>query len=363
MKNFSIQNTFNQARAATLKTAHGNIKTPFFMPIATRGAVKYLSAHDMLDLNSQIILSNTYHLYLKPGLDVLKKSKGLHNFMNWQKPILTDSGGYQVFSLSDIRKIQNDGVKFTSTYDGSKHFFTPKKVMEIQKIIGSDIMMVLDECPPYPCTYGYANKSQELTTSWARAAIKARKNKQQLLFGIVQGSVFKDLRIKSAQDLVKLNFDGYAIGGLAVGETADKMYDVLDVVNPLLPVFKPRYLMGVGQPEQILEAVKRGVDMFDCVLPTRNARHGSLYYDLKLDKNLKNVKYKILRIKSEKLKKDLKVIDSKCNCSTCNKGYTRSYLRHLATVNEPLCQRLCTIHNVNFYLELMRQIRNIIIKH
>jgi queuine tRNA-ribosyltransferase len=327
-------------------TRHGKLKTPFFMPIATRGAVKYLHNDDFKKIKNQILLSNTYHLYLKPGLEIIKKAGGLHKFMNWDKPILTDSGGYQVFSLSKLRKIKEEGVQFKSTYDGSVHFFTPEKVIKIQEVLGSDIMMVLDECPPYPCSYEYAKASQELTTRWAARCIKARKNKKQLLFGIIQGSVYEDLRIKSAKELVAMNFDGYAIGGLAVGEPVEKMYEILDTVCPLLPKDKPRYLMGVGQPNQILEAVKRGVDMFDCVLPTRNARHGFLY-----------INKGILRIKSEKYKKDLKPLDPTCKCVTCVSGYTRAYIRHLFNVNEPLAMRLATIHNLYFYMQWMQKIK------
>lgn len=328
------------------------------MPIATRGAVKYLQNSDFALLKNQIILSNTYHLYLKPGMKIIKKAGGLHKFMNWDKPILTDSGGYQVFSLKNMRQIEEKGVKFKSALDGSVHFFTPEKVIKIQEALGSDIMMVLDECAPYPCAYDYAKASSAMTLRWARRCQKMKKSKKQLLFGIVQGSVYKDLRQQSAKELVKLNFDGYAIGGLAVGEPRIDMYKMLDVVCPKLPKDKPRYLMGVGQPEQILEAVRRGVDMFDCVLPTRNARHGFLYIKLKLAKDLKKVKYDILRIKSAKYAKDLKPLDSTCSCATCQSGYTRAYIRHLLSMNEPLAMRLCTVHNVHFYLQLLKQIRN-----
>lgn len=357
---FSILAKKDRARRGQLKTAHGIIQTPFFMPIATRGAVKLLDVYDFPLLKNQIILSNTYHLYLKPGLEVLKKSKGLHNFMRWERPILTDSGGYQIFSLNQLRKIKPEGVNFKSSYDGSAHFFTPEKVIDIQKIIGSDIMMVLDECPPFPCTYDYAKKSAELTTAWA-ARCKAQHQKQQrapqLLFGIVQGAGFKDLRLASAAALKALDFDGYAVGGLAVGEPVEAMYKILDWVVPELPENKPRYLMGVGQPEQILAAVKKGIDMFDCVLPTRNARHGSIYTGLKLAKNLSSVKYKILHITNEKHKFSQKLLDPDCKCPTCQMGYTRAYLRHLFMVQEPLAQRLATLHNVHFYIDLMRQIR------
>lgn len=354
--NFQVIKKHRNIRLGLLKTAHGEIKTPFFMPIATRGAVKYLNNDDFKLLKNQILLSNTYHLYLKPGLDVLKKTNGLHKFMNWQKPILTDSGGYQVFSLKHLRKINEKGVDFKSTYDGSKHFFSPRKVIQIQEILNSDIMMVLDECTPYPSTYEYAKASQELTTNWAKQCKQAKKENKQLLFGIVQGSSYKDLRLKSTKELIKIGFDGYAIGGLAVGEPASEMYKILDYVCPELPENKPRYLMGVGQPEQIVEAVKRGVDMFDCVLPTRNARHGFLYTNLKLTKNL-ILAYKILRIRGEKHKKDLSPLDKTCKCATCTSGYTRAYIRHLFSVNEPLAMRLTTIHNLYFYLDLMRQIR------
>ncbi|MFH0819108.1 MAG: tRNA guanosine(34) transglycosylase Tgt [Patescibacteria group bacterium] len=360
MNHFKILKQKNGFRRGLLKTAHGNIKTPFFMPIATRGSVKFLHNQDFKTLKNQILLSNTYHLYLRPGLDVLQKAQGLHAFMNWHKPILTDSGGYQVYSLKEMRQIQARGVKFKSTYDGSNHFFTPEKVIDIQKIIGSDIMMVLDECTPYPCAKDYATSSIELTTNWAERSYKHFKKKKSsaLLFAIVQGSTYKDLREKSARDLTAIYFDGFAIGGLAVGEPVEKMYESIEWVSPLLPEDKPRYLMGVGQPEQILEAVRRGVDMFDCVLPTRNARHGFLYANLKLAKNLSSLKYDILRITKTDYRTDLHVLDKNCSCTTCKSGYSRAYIRHLFSVNEPLAMRLCTVHNVNFYLNLMRQIRD-----
>ena len=357
MDNFKISKKTKNFRRGILKTTHGDIQTPFFMPIATRGAVKYLHNPDFVDLKNQILLSNTYHLYLRPGLDIIKKAGGLHKFMNWDKPILTDSGGYQVFSLKEMRKIKKDGVKFKSTYDGSNHFFTPAKVMEIQETLGSDIMMVLDECTPYPCEYDYAKKSQQLTTVWAKKCKQAKKRNKQLLFGIVQGSVYEDLRKQSAADLVKIGFDGYAIGGLAVGEPAKEMYKALDWVCPELPEDKPRYLMGVGQPEQILEAVRRGVDMFDCVLPTRNARHGYLYIDLDLKEDLSELNYDVLRITKKDYEQDLRPLDESCGCVVCRSGYTRSYIRHLFSVDEPLAMRLATIHNLHFYMELMRQIR------
>lgn len=363
MKRFSLikKDKKSLARKGILHAAHGDIKTPFFMPIATKASVKAVSSEDIHDLKSEIILSNTYHLYLRPGMSVIKKAGGLHKFMNWHGAILTDSGGYQVFSLGaknnhdkNMVKLSRKGVEFRSTYDGSKHILTPEKVIKIQETIGSDIMMVLDECPPYPSTKEEASKSMELTTYWARRAKKTHKKNKQMLFGIVQGSSYKDLRIQHADDLKKIDFDGYAIGGLAVGEPTEKMYEVLDWVVPELPEDKPRYLMGVGKPEQIYEAVKRGVDMFDCVIPTRNARHGLLY--IWGDKNLKGNFYEEIRIKQSKYRLDMKPIDERCKCVTCQ-NYSRSYLRHLFSVEEPLAYKLATIHNVNFYLDLMRRIR------
>ncbi|MFA6525632.1 MAG: tRNA guanosine(34) transglycosylase Tgt [Patescibacteria group bacterium] len=370
MSNFKLvkQSKNNLARKGILHTAHGDLKTPFFMPIATKASVKALSSEDILELESGIILSNTYHLYLRPGMPVIKKAGGLHKFMNWPGAILTDSGGYQVFSLGsrnnpdkNMVKLSKKGVEFRSTYDGSRHMLTPEKVIKIQETIGSDIMMVLDECPAYPATIEKAKESMELTTHWAERSKKQhvaggslqKAQNKSMLFGIVQGSSYKDLRIQHANDLKKIGFDGYAIGGLAVGEPTEKMYEVLDWVVPELPEDKPRYLMGVGKPEQIYEAVKRGVDMFDCVIPTRNARHGLLY--IWRNKNLKGKFYEEIRIKQSKYRLDLKPVDTQCDCATC-KNYSRSYLRHLFSAEEPLAYRLATIHNVHFYLELMKVI-------
>ena len=362
----------SKARRGILQTAHGKIQTPFFMPIATSGAVKTVTAEEVKKCGAQIILSNTYHLMLRPGMPVIKKAGGLHKFMNWSGPILTDSGGYQVFSLSKIRKIKNSGVEFQSHLDGSKHLLTPEKAIKIQETLGSDIMMVLDECPKYPVSKSYARKSMELTTTWAIRSKRAHSNKN-LLFGITQGSTYKDLRIQHVRELVKIGFDGYAVGGLAVGEPVQKMYQVLDWVVPELPENKPRYLMGVGKPEQIIEAVKRGVDMFDCVIPTRNARHGTLYVwgnklggarafaRAWLKQGLQSTPlggkfYQELRIKQSKYRLDIKPVDPQCNCELCQ-NYSRSYLRHLFMTNEPLALRLATLHNVNFYLRLMELIR------
>ncbi len=351
-----------KARSGILKTGHGEISTPFFMPIATRGAVKSLLPDDIKNLGGQIILSNTYHLWQRPGLSVLKKAKGLHNYMNWDGPILTDSGGYQVFSLSKRRKLTKKGVEFNSELDGQRYFLTPQKALEIQMTIGSDIMMSFDECPPYPSTRKYASDSLELTSRWAKQGkdyFKKKKNpnNKQKLFGIVQGSSFKDLRIQSAKELVAMNFDGYAVGGLAVGEPVDIMYKILDYTVPVLPENKPRYLMGVGKPEQIVESVKRGVDMFDCVIPTRHARHG-LLYAWSGDKIRGNF-YKEIRIKQSKFLSDMKPIDKYCDCYTC-KNFSLSYIRHLFMTSDPLSYRLATIHNLNFYLTLMRKIRKAI---
>ena len=330
------------------------------MPIATKAAVKNLTCREVGGLGAQIILSNTYHLNLRPGADIIRKAGNLHKFMQWDGPILTDSGGYQVFSLSNIRKIKEEGVEFQSTYDGGKkHLMKPEDSIDIQLKLGSDIIMVLDECPPHPCTKKYAEQSLELTTRWAERCKKyfikktkaLPKNKRPLLFGIVQGSDYKDLRIKSAQGLMEIGFDGYAIGGLAVGEPVEQMYKVLDYLCPILPEDKPRYLMGVGKPEQIVEAVKKGVDMFDCVIPTRNARHGYLFSNLKLSKDLKKVDYDIVRITNQKYAKDL----------SCLPGmeYSKAYLRHLYMSEEPLGQRLGTENNLRFYLGLMDKLRKI----
>ncbi len=350
----------NKARLGLLQTAHGAVETPFFMPIATRGAVKTLIPDEIRTAGAQIILSNTYHLWQRPGLTVMKKAGGLHRFMGWPGPILTDSGGYQVFSLARSRKISEKGVQFTSDIDGQKYLLTPEKAIDIQYALGSDIIMSLDECPPYPSTKIYAKRSLELTTRWAKRGLKrldALKSKKQLLFGIVQGSSFRDLRKQSAEELVELNFDGYAIGGLAVGEPTEKMYQAIDWVEPLLPKNKPRYLMGVGYPEQIVEAVRRGIDMFDCVLPTRNARHGSLFVFTKNQFRFTGKQfYEELLIKQSRFSSAIKPVDPNCSCYTC-KHFTRAYLRHLFMSGDPLSQRLATIHNLKFYLRLMAYIR------
>lgn len=354
-----------QARRGRITTTHGVVETPAFMPIATRGSVKHLANTDLEQVGNDILLSNTYHLYLRPGLETLRGVGGLHKLMNWSKPILTDSGGFQVFSLSKLRKLLPDGVKFQSHIDGSEHFLTPELSMEIQSVIGSDIWMCFDYFPGFPATQPDVEESVALTTTWAKKC-KIWKDStlnpvpQTLLFGIVQGSSFPDLRVRSAKELVAIGFDGYAVGGLAVGEPAEVMYQMLDVTMPELPTDKPRYLMGVGQPEQILEAVKRGIDMFDCVLPSRNARHGQIYIHTKpelVDKDLTSVAYEKITLPGLAYKTDLQPLDPMCRCSTCTSGYSRAYLRHLFSVGEPLGQRLTTVHNVSFYIELMKTIR------
>jgi len=342
----------SKARIGEIYTDHGVIQTPIFMPVGTQGTVKAITQRVLEnEINAEIILSNTYHLYLRPGTDILERAGGLHKFMNWQRPILTDSGGFQIYSLSELRKIKKDGVEFKSHLDGSMHYFTPKKVIEIQRSIGSDIMMPLDECTPYPCEYEYAKKSKELTSNWAvlnKQAFEETKplyGHQQFLFGIVQGSVFKDLRESSAKDLVKLDFDGYSIGGLAVGEPTEEMYDIVDFTTDLLPENKPRYLMGVGRPENILEAISRGVDMFDCVMPTRNARNAYLF-----------TSQGIVSMRNAAYKDDYTSLDPKCDCYTCQ-NFSRAYLRHLFNAKEILALELATIHNLTFYLNLVREAR------
>lgn len=364
------------ARMGELKTAHGIVPTPFFMPIATKASVKTLDGADILNLGAKIILSNTYHLLLRPGEEVIRAAGGLHKFINWNGAILTDSGGYQIFSLAKQRKITEDGAIFRSHIDGKKFLLTPEKALRFQKVLGSDIIMALDVCTPYPCEEKEALRAVETTANWAKRTKKTaakslsvspfEKGREQQVFGIVQGSVYKDLRLRSAKDLVDLDFDGYAIGGLAVGEPRKTMFEILEYLVPELPEDKPRYLMGVGQPEEIVEAVRRGVDMFDCVLPTRNARHGLLYVWNKAPFNSpfekggqRGIFYKTLHITNEKFKKDFSPPDKNCSCPTC-KNYTRAYLRHLFSVNEPLAARLATMHNVHFYLELMEKIRKAI---
>ncbi|MDO5713201.1 MAG: tRNA guanosine(34) transglycosylase Tgt [Tissierellia bacterium] len=335
-----------KARLGKIETPHGVIETPIFMPVGTLGTVKTMKPDELKDLKAQIILSNTYHLFLRPGTEIIQEAGGLHKFMNWDGPILTDSGGFQVFSLSENRKIEEEGVIFRSHLDGSKQFLSPEKSMEIQHILGSDIMMAFDECAPYPATYEYIKNSMERTTRWAKRCKDYHESRSnQGLFGIVQGGMYKDLREKSALDLVDLNFPGYAIGGLSVGEPLELMNEILDYTIDFLPKNKPRYLMGVGTPDYLFEAMERGIDMADCVMPTRIARNGTLMTS----------KGRLV-IKNAQYKKDFRSPDENCTCEVC-KNYSRAYIRHLFHTNEILGLRLATIHNLHFLLQLMENIR------
>ncbi len=344
------QDASANARRGIITTPHGKVETPFFMPVATTGTVKTMSGVDLHDMHSEIVLSNTYHLYLRPGLEIIEHAGGLHKFMNWERPILTDSGGYQAFSLTKFRKITDEGVKFRSHIDGSMHFFTPEKVMEIQKVLGSDMVMPLDECSPHPCDKKKALKAVRRTTSWATRCKehfhKTGMHAQgQRLFAIVQGSSYEDLRRQSAEELLAIGFDAYAIGGVSVGESVKEMFDALNWSLPLLPADKPRYFMGIGLPDQIVKAVGLGVDMFDCSIPTRYGRHGSAFTN-KGKLNISNSEYT----------KDLRPLDEQCDCEVC-KNYTRSYIRHLLNMNEITGARLMSYHNLYFYIKLMQRIR------
>ncbi len=427
---FELTKKKDNLRIGKLHTKNGVINTPFFMPIATKGAVKNLLPKELREIGAEIVLGNTYHLWLRPGDKLIKKANGLHKFMAWDGPILTDSGGFQVFSLGARAKVKHGksgvkitskGVYFSDPLDGKKHFMSPEKSIEIQLNLGSDIIMVLDECPAFPCTYKEAKLSMERTTAWAKrckkyferegisnfqfprpqrfannlvshnqeleninkestnyktalqsgqAISKQIQNskfkiknsiKRPLLFAIVQGSVYKDLREQSARELVELGFDGYAIGGVAVGEPREKMKEVLDWVLPILPEDKPRYLMGLGKPEEIVSAVEAGIDMFDCVIPTREGRHGRLF--LRKGKfRIKKDFYKTININNEKFKEDFTPVDKFCDCVLC-KNYTRSYLRHLFATKEPLALRLASMHNLKFYLDLMKELQSANIKN
>lgn len=342
----------SKARAGVVHTDHGDIETPIFMPVGTAGTVKAVHQRELEnDIQAQIILGNTYHLYLRPGTGLLQQAGGLHKFNGWKKPILTDSGGYQVYSLSENRKINDEGVTFKSHIDGSKHVFTPENVMDIQRAIGADIIMALDECTPYPCEYDYAKKSLAITHQWLQRCIRRMDSTQplygyeQTLFPIVQGSVYKDLRIQSAEFIAAQNQQGNAIGGLSVGEPHELMYEMTDVVCNILPADKPRYLMGVGTPENILECIALGVDMFDCVMPTRNARNGMLF-----------TTQGIVNIRNEKWKDDLSPIDQELG-GYASTFYSKAYLRHLIINKEILGAQIATIHNLTFYLWLVREAR------
>lgn len=338
-----------RARLGLLETHHSSIETPVFMPVGTQATVKTMTPDELKDLGAKIILSNTYHLYLRPGHELIDEAGGLHNFMNWNRSILTDSGGFQVFSLGDLREIKEEGVNFRSHIDGSSHFISPEISIEIQNALGADIIMAFDECIPYPASYDYVKASVDRTTRWAHRCQKAHKKPNtQTLFGIVQGGMYKDLRERSARDLISMDFKGYAIGGLSVGEPKEEMYDILDHTTYFLPEDKPRYLMGVGAPEDLFEGVIRGVDMFDCVLPTRIARNGTVF-----------TKRGRLTVRNASYARDFSPLDPECDCYTC-RNYTRAYIRHLIHTKEILGMRLTTIHNLHFLLKLMADIRQAI---
>jgi len=334
-----------RARLGLIRTQHGEIGTPVFMPVGTQGIVKATSPKDLKEMGIKIILANAYHLYLRPGDGLIREMGGIHRFAGWDGAVLTDSGGYQIFSLGVLREIKEDGVLFQSHIDGSRHFLTPEKVIEVQENIGADILMCLDECVPYPSSYEYTKSSVELTSRWARRCKEAKKFDGAMLFGIVQGGFYRDLRLKSASELVDMDFDGYAIGGLSVGEPKSIMWEMIDTVVDMLPQGKPKYLMGLGFPEDIVEGVSRGIDMFDCVIPTRHARNGSLFTrDGRI--NIKHAKYV----------KDEHPIDETCTCYTC-RTFSRAYLRHLFVSHELSSYFLNTIHNIFYYNSLLKTIR------
>ncbi len=338
-----------KARRGRVNTPHGPIETPVFMPVGTAGTVKAMKPEEVRDMGAQIILGNTYHLYLRPGHEVVKAAGGLHKFMNWERAILTDSGGFQVFSLGAMRKISEEGVEFRSHIDGSKHMLSPEKSMEIQNALGSDIMMAFDECAPYPADRNYVKNSLERTTRWLKRCKEYHKNtEQQSLFGIMQGGMYKDLRKQSAEEIVELDLPGYAIGGLSVGEPKELMYEIMDDCVDYLPADKPRYLMGVGSPDCLFEGVERGIDMFDCVLPTRIARHG-MAMTSQGRVNIKNAKYE----------RDFTPLDPHCDCYTC-RNYSKAYLRHLFKCDEILSSMLMTTHNLHFLVNTMAGIRKAI---
>ena len=349
MSEFSFEVTHvckqSGARTGILHTPHGDVLTPMFMPVGTLATVKFVSPEEITEMNAGVILANTYHLWLRPGEDIVKEAGGLHKFMNVNNPILTDSGGFQVFSLMENRKITEEGVHFKNHLNGDKLFLSPEKAIQIQNDLGADIIMSFDECPPYPSTHAYMKDSVERTLRWAKRGKEAHQNDKQALFGIVQGVEFEDLRAYSAQELVKMDFPGYSIGGTSVGESKETMYKMIDYAIKYLPLEKPRYLMGVGSTDAILEGVLRGVDMFDCVLPTRIARHGTLMTSTGR-----------LNIRNAKNERDFGPIDAECDCYTC-KNYSRAYLRHLIRCNEGLGMRLLSIHNLRFLIKLTEEVR------
>lgn len=343
---FQLQTTDGRARRGRLTFPRGTVETPAFMPVGTYGSVKGILPDQIEALGAEIILGNTFHLYLRPGLEVIAQHGGLHGFARWNRPILTDSGGFQVFSLAHRRKITEQGVTFASPVDGSKVFLGPEESMRIQKVLDSDIVMIFDECTPYPATEAVARKSMELSLRWAERSRRAHEGNDAALFGIVQGGVHEPLREQSAAGLQAIGFDGYAIGGLAVGEPEEERNRILDHMHPILPQDRPRYLMGVGRPEDLVEGVARGVDMFDCVMPTRNARNGHYF-----------TSFGTVRIRNAKYEKDMQPIEPGCGCYACRNGFTRSYLRHLDRCNEMLAPMLGTLHNLWYYEKLMADIR------
>jgi queuine tRNA-ribosyltransferase len=342
---FTLHKQDGLARRGTVSLAHGNVETPAFMPVGTYGTVKAMSPLELKEINAHIVLGNTFHLWLRPGLDVIAAHGGLHKFMGWDKPILTDSGGFQVWSLGDLRKISEEGVKFRSPINGDSCFLTPEESMRIQRVLNSDIVMIFDECTPYPATHTQASDSMQLSLRWAKRSKQAHEGNPNALFGIIQGGMFEDLRDVSLNGLEEIGFDGYAIGGLSVGEPKPDMLRILAHTAPKMPQNKPRYLMGVGTPEDLVAAVSQGVDMFDCVMPTRNARNGWLF-----------TQYGDVKIKNAFYKNDTQPLDADCGCYTCQ-NFTRAYLHHLHRIGEILGARLNTIHNLYYYQELMASMR------
>jgi queuine tRNA-ribosyltransferase len=342
------QDTSSSARLGSLKTVHGVIETPIFMPVGTNASVKAMTPEDLKAVNAQIILANTYHLYLRPGHRLIEKLGGLHRFMNWDRPILTDSGGFQVFSLGELRKIDEEGVKFQSHLDGSYHVLTPELATQIQEALGADIIMCFDECPSATADYEYVSRSLELTTRWAQRCKTAHHREGQQLFGIIQGGMHHDLRVRSLDEICSIGFDGYALGGLSVGEEKEQMYGVMECCGPLMPQDAPRYIMGIGAPEDLIEAIWHGFDMFDCVMPTRNARNGMLFSS----QGRINIKAKIYE-------EDQGPLDQECGCHVC-RNYSRAYLRHLYRANEILSSNLNTYHNLYYFLNLMQRAREAI---
>ncbi|MFH1613161.1 MAG: tRNA guanosine(34) transglycosylase Tgt [bacterium] len=349
---FNLINKDKRARAGIISTNRGDIETPVFMPVGTQGTVKTISSDELFSIGFEIILSNIYHLYIRPGINVIKNLGSLHNFMNWKKPILTDSGGYQIFSLASLCKLSKEGVKFQSHFDGSRHFLTPENVIQNQKDLDIDILMPLDECAPYPCDYEKARMAVEMTSLWAKRSKEAFDNdNKRFLFGIVQGNMYKDLREKSIKELLDLDFSGYAIGGLSVGEPKNISFEILDFTSEYLPEDKPRYLMGFGKPLDILQGVSLGIDMFDCVIPTREGRNGTVF--------TRNGHY---IIKNSSFIQDPSPLDLECQCFVCQ-NYPKAYIRHLFNVKEILGPRLVSYHNLYFYKNLMKEIRQSILEN